>query len=84
VAGRSQIKNPIKKTLDIVRKEIVPPSSPDRTSAANFRGIQGGNSLPALETEITQQGEDGDGNVITRHVFMLDIDELDDPATYLA
>lgn len=77
MAGRSRIKNPINKILDIVRREVIDPGAPDRTSAANFKGIQGGGSAPAQEYEMTRQGEDEDGNTITLYDAMTELDSTE-------
>lgn len=81
MAGRSEAHEPIKKLLRVVERDLMP-MIPDRTSAANFGGSNG--AVNGVTTAITKPGTNGSGDTITRHVFMLDLDAMDDSTVYLA
>jgi len=82
MAGRSQIKNPIDKVADQVRRQIAPPFSPDFTSAANFNGnaiarsgaVMGGSLAGAVPIDVTKEGTDAGGNPITIYAMFWGLD----------
>lgn len=75
MAGRSQVVDPITKVVRIVEQELGQPSQPDRTSAANYRGLpSGGGAGDGLETPITLLGDDGSGNAVTFWFAMTELD----------